>query len=169
MIKADLINKISKELNIPKQEAENGVNLFFDTIKDAILKGEEIEVRGFGSFRFRSRPPRSGPQPADGRPGQGPAQEGPVLQAEQAAQRADQQVMRYITAPWRETYVRSVDKKRRRLRLLPRRWRAGDDRRPASSTGGAGLRHPEQVSLPVGPPDDRPRPAPGRVRAGARP
>ncbi len=36
MIKADLINKISKEMNISKQEAETGVNLFFETIKDAI-------------------------------------------------------------------------------------------------------------------------------------
>jgi integration host factor subunit beta len=68
MIKADLINRISKELNIPKQEAETGVNLFFDTIKDAILKGEEIEVRGFGSFRFRQRPPRSGRNPRTGDP-----------------------------------------------------------------------------------------------------
>jgi integration host factor subunit beta len=68
MIKADLINKISKELNIPKQEAEIGVNLFFDTIKDAILKGEEIEVRGFGSFRFRNRPSRSGRTPRTGDP-----------------------------------------------------------------------------------------------------
>jgi integration host factor subunit beta len=68
MIKADLINRISKELNIPKQEAETGVNLFFDTIKEAILKGEEIEVRGFGSFRFRQRPPRSGRNPRTGDP-----------------------------------------------------------------------------------------------------
>jgi integration host factor subunit beta len=68
MIKADLINRISKELAIPKQEAEAGVNLFFDTIKEAILKGEEIEVRGFGSFRFRRRPPRSGRNPRTGDP-----------------------------------------------------------------------------------------------------
>jgi len=68
MIKADLINKISKDLNIPKQEAEIGVNLFFDTIKEAILRGEEIEVRGFGSFRFRNRPPRSGRNPRTGTP-----------------------------------------------------------------------------------------------------
>jgi integration host factor subunit beta len=68
MIKADLINRISKELNVPKQEAETGVNLFFDTIKEAILKGEEIEVRGFGSFRFRQRPPRSGRNPRTGDP-----------------------------------------------------------------------------------------------------
>jgi len=68
MIKADLINKISKALNIPKQEAEIGVNHFFETIKEAILRGEEIEVRGFGSFRFRNRPPRSGRNPRTGDP-----------------------------------------------------------------------------------------------------
>jgi integration host factor subunit beta len=68
MIKADLINKISKDLNIPKQEAESGVNMFFDAIKDALLSGEEIEVRGFGSFRFRNRPPRAGRNPRTGDP-----------------------------------------------------------------------------------------------------
>ena len=68
MIKADLITKISRELSIPKQEAEIGVNLFFETIKEAILRGEEIEVRGFGSFRFRNRPPRSGRNPRTGDP-----------------------------------------------------------------------------------------------------
>ena len=149
MIKADLINKISKELNIPKQEAEIGVNLFFDTIKDAILKGEEIEVRGFGSFRFRNRPSRSGPQSADGRPGEGPAEEGPVLQAQQAPQGADQQVMQYIAAPWRGAYVRNVHKHDRRC-VFCRAARLGDDRAARIlHRGPAGLRHPEQVSLPV--------------------
>jgi len=68
MIKADLINKIAKEMSISKQEAEMGVNLFFQTIKDAILRGEEIELRGFGSFRFRHRNSRSGRNPRTGEP-----------------------------------------------------------------------------------------------------
>lgn len=66
MIKADLINKLSKDMNITKQEAENGVNIFFDTLKDAIKRGEEIELRGFGSFRIRKRDPRSGRNPRTG-------------------------------------------------------------------------------------------------------
>lgn len=66
MIKADLINKISKEMDISKQEAETGVNLFFQTIKEAIEKGEEIELRGFGSFRFRQREARTGRNPRTG-------------------------------------------------------------------------------------------------------
>jgi len=68
MIKADLISKISRDMNIPKQEAEQGVNLFFTTIRDALLKGQEIEVRGFGSFRFRTRPGRTGRNPRTGTP-----------------------------------------------------------------------------------------------------
>jgi len=68
MIKADLINKLAKEMNISRQEAETGVNLFFQTIKEAIMRGEEIELRGFGSFRFRQRGARSGRNPRTGDP-----------------------------------------------------------------------------------------------------
>lgn len=66
MIKADLISKIARELDISKQEAEEGVNLFFQSIKEAILNGEEIEIRGFGSFRFRKRTSRAGRNPRTG-------------------------------------------------------------------------------------------------------
>ena len=68
MIKADLINKISEEMKISKQEAEAGVNIFFQTIKEALQRGEEIELRGFGSFRFRDRDGRSGRNPRTGEP-----------------------------------------------------------------------------------------------------
>lgn len=66
MIKANLVDSVARELNISKQEAESGVNLFFDVIKEAILQGEEIEIRGFGSFRFRQRAPRAGRNPRTG-------------------------------------------------------------------------------------------------------
>lgn len=72
MIKADLVDKIAKEMSISKQEAETGVNLFFQTIKEAIMNGEEIELRGFGSFRFRQRGARSGRNPRTGEPVQVP-------------------------------------------------------------------------------------------------
>lgn len=68
MIKVDIINKIAEELNIPKQEAEESVNVFFEAIREAILNGEEIEIRGFGSFRYRNRLPRSGRNPRTGEP-----------------------------------------------------------------------------------------------------
>ncbi len=73
MIKADLVNKIAKEMDISKQEAETGVNFFFQTMKEALLRGEEIELRGFGSFRFRKRGARSGRNPRTGKPVQVPS------------------------------------------------------------------------------------------------
>lgn len=73
MIKADLVNKIAKQMNISKQEAETGVNLFFHTIKEALMRGEEIELRGFGSFRFRQRGARAGRNPRTGQPVKVPA------------------------------------------------------------------------------------------------
>jgi integration host factor beta subunit len=72
MIKADLINRIAQEMEISKQEAESGVNLFFETIKEALQRGEEIELRGFGSFRFRMRDARAGRNPRTGEPVQVP-------------------------------------------------------------------------------------------------
>jgi integration host factor subunit beta len=59
-------------MDISKQEAETGVNLFFETIKDALHRGEEIELRGFGSFRFRTRDARAGRNPRTGEPVQVP-------------------------------------------------------------------------------------------------
>jgi len=54
MIKADLVDSVARELNISKQEAESGVNLFFDVIKEAILQGEEIESAVLDSFPFQA-------------------------------------------------------------------------------------------------------------------
>ncbi len=96
MIKADLINKISQELSIPKQEAEEG--------RQPVLRDDprgHPQGRGDRDPRLRQLPvPQADvarrAQPPDGRAGQGPAEESPLLQAEQAPQGADQQVMRYI-------------------------------------------------------------------------
>lgn len=67
MIKAELVTKIAEELNLPKKTAEDGVNLFFQTIKEALLRGEKVEIRGFGSFRFRPRGSRIGRNPRTGK------------------------------------------------------------------------------------------------------
>ena len=55
MIKTDLIDKFAKEMDISKQESERSVKTFFQILKEAIETGEEIEIRKFGSFRFRER------------------------------------------------------------------------------------------------------------------
>jgi len=73
MIKADLVEKVARELSLPKQTAEEGVNIFFQTIKKALLNGERVEIRGFGSFHWRQRRSRLGRNPRTGSPVKVPA------------------------------------------------------------------------------------------------
>jgi len=57
--KSDLILKIlESEPNLFKKDASKIVNVFFDTISEAILKGERVELRGFGVFDVKVREAR---------------------------------------------------------------------------------------------------------------
>ncbi len=67
MTKAELINVVSKRVNgITQREAEIIVNTVFDSIKEALARGDKIEIRGFGSFRVRNRRDREGRNPKTG-------------------------------------------------------------------------------------------------------
>lgn len=66
MTKADLINLISEKAGITRVKAETVVNTIFDTMTEALLKDDRIEIRGFGSFvnraygSYQGRNPRTG-------------------------------------------------------------------------------------------------------------
>ena len=66
MLKSDLIEKVSKELNMNHDIAQLVVNAIFDTMTDALVRGEGIEIRGFGSFHVRHYPGREGRNPKTG-------------------------------------------------------------------------------------------------------
>jgi integration host factor subunit beta len=48
------------------RDAEISVKLILEAIADALIKGNRIEVRGFGSFSLSYRPPRMGRNPMSG-------------------------------------------------------------------------------------------------------
>ena len=66
MTKAELIDEVSKLSNLTKKETETIVNTIFDNITDALAKGDNVELRGFGSFRIRYRNSRKGRNPKTG-------------------------------------------------------------------------------------------------------
>jgi integration host factor subunit beta len=66
MTKAELIDEVSKVANLTKKETETIVNTVFDNITDALVKGDKVELRGFGSFRIRQRHSRKGRNPKTG-------------------------------------------------------------------------------------------------------
>jgi len=53
--KADVIAEISDKTGIDKAEVTNTLETFFSVVKDSLAEGENIYVRGFGSFINKKR------------------------------------------------------------------------------------------------------------------
>ena len=67
MNKSDLILKIlESEPTLFKKDVTKIVNIFFDTISNAIAKGERVELRGFGVFDVKKREARIARNPKNG-------------------------------------------------------------------------------------------------------
>ena len=66
MTKAELVDEVAKVVQLTKKQAETIVNIVFDSIVDSLRAGQKIELRGFGSFRLRSRKSRTGRNPKTG-------------------------------------------------------------------------------------------------------
>ena len=65
--KSDLILKIlESDSNLFKKDASKIVNVFFDTISEAISRGERVELRGFGVFDVKVREARIARNPKNG-------------------------------------------------------------------------------------------------------
>ncbi|MCP4602683.1 MAG: integration host factor subunit beta [Proteobacteria bacterium] len=68
MTKSDLIEALTSQTNITKARAELVINCAFDTMTDALKRGEGIELRGFGSFTVREYKAYDGRNPKTGEP-----------------------------------------------------------------------------------------------------
>lgn len=67
MTKSELIEQLADESgNLNKKEAELIVNTIFDSIGDALISGDRVEIRGFGSFTIRERDAREARNPKSG-------------------------------------------------------------------------------------------------------
>ncbi len=66
MIKLDIINRLADETGIPKLKAEQAVEALFHSIKEALARGDRIELRGFGVFIVKPRKRGVGRNPRTG-------------------------------------------------------------------------------------------------------
>ena len=60
MRKADLVNQISEKTGIPKVDVLVTLETMFKEVKDTLLRGENIYIRGFGSFITKKRAAKIG-------------------------------------------------------------------------------------------------------------
>ena len=55
MTKADIVNEIAKSTGVEKIQVQAIVEAFMDSVKGAMIKGENVYLRGFGSFIIKKR------------------------------------------------------------------------------------------------------------------
>ncbi len=66
MIKSELIKYVSEKVGVTHEVAELAVNTIFDSMTEALVREESIEIRGLGSFKIRHYKERKGRNPKTG-------------------------------------------------------------------------------------------------------
>ena len=82
MTKADLVERVAKVVRprLTKKECGMVVEAFLASVQETLVRGEGIEVRGFGTFNVRHRKARRARNPRTGEPVEVPARSAPVFQ-----------------------------------------------------------------------------------------
>lgn len=66
LTKADLAEMLFEKVGLNKREARDMVEAFFDEIRIALEKGDEVKLSGFGNFHLRDKQQRPGRNPKTG-------------------------------------------------------------------------------------------------------
>ena len=67
MIKSELIEQLAEaNPHMFQRDVERVVNTILEEIAQALERGDRVELRGFGAFSVRNRPPRQGRNPRTG-------------------------------------------------------------------------------------------------------
>ena len=80
----DLIAAIAAKTGSTKKDAEATLNAFVDVVTDSLVKGDKVQLVGFGSFEVRKRAARKGRNPQTKEEIKIPASKAPVFKAGKA-------------------------------------------------------------------------------------
>lgn len=66
MNKQELISAMAEKAGLSKKDAEAALNAFVSTVEGALVKGDKVQLVGFGGFEVRERAARTGRNPQTG-------------------------------------------------------------------------------------------------------
>lgn len=66
LTKADMANQLYEEVGLNKREAKEFVDAFFEAVRKALERGEQVKLSGFGNFDLRHKNERPGRNPKTG-------------------------------------------------------------------------------------------------------
>jgi len=82
--KAELITSIADKSGLTKKVSEKVLNAFMQSVNEALMKGEKVQLVGFGTFEVRQRKERKGRNPRTQEEMIIPASKAPVFKAGKA-------------------------------------------------------------------------------------
>ena len=88
MNKAELIAAIAAKTGDTKKATEASVNAFVEVVTESLVKGDKVQLVGFGSFEVRKRAARKGRNPQTKEEIKIPASKAPVFKAGKALKEA---------------------------------------------------------------------------------
>ena len=71
----ELSRRVSQQTKLPQKQVSEVLEATIDTIREALQKGDEVRLVGFGSFKVRMSAARRGVNPRDRKPIEVPAKE----------------------------------------------------------------------------------------------
>lgn len=66
MTKAELVDAIYEKVGLSKKEAQDIIEILFETMKQTFAEGESIKISGFGTFNVKKKMARRGRNPKTG-------------------------------------------------------------------------------------------------------
>lgn len=84
MTKAELINAIAEKGGLTKKDAEKSLNAVVASITDALVKGDKVQIVGFGTFEVRERSAKEAINPRTQQKIKVPARKAPAFKAGKA-------------------------------------------------------------------------------------
>jgi len=81
MTKAELADIISWQTGVSKKDTGTIINLILENISGALMRGDKVELRGFGSFKVKTRRARQARNPRTGAAVQVPAKRVPYFKS----------------------------------------------------------------------------------------
>lgn len=88
MNKTELINTVAEISGLSKKDATKAVDAVFESITEALKKGDKVQLIGFGNFEVRERAARKGRNPQTGEEMEIPASKVPAFKPGKALKEA---------------------------------------------------------------------------------
>ena len=64
--KAEMAERLFQQVGLNKREAKDFVDAYFEVVREALERGDQVKLSGFGNFELRKKNQRPGRNPKTG-------------------------------------------------------------------------------------------------------